>query len=125
MAAWIRIVYTVLFIVAISQLAIGFTLLDDPEAALAPLEAYNTMFVISLGLFAIHLLLIGYLTYRSGFVPRILGILLAIAGLGYLADAIGVLFVVDFTATFAMFAFAGEVVIIFWLLIKGRRLPAN
>lgn len=27
--------------------------------------------------------------YRSGFVPRVFGVLLAIAGLGYLADGVG------------------------------------
>ncbi|MBP2217116.1 DUF4386 domain-containing protein [Arthrobacter sp. CAN_C5] len=124
-AAWMRSVYAVLLVVALSQLLIGFSLLGDPEAALPVLESFNTIWVISQGLFGISLLLVGYLAFRSGFVPKVFGILLAIAGIGYLADAVGMAFIPDFSAVFAQFMFVGEVVIIFWLLIAGRRLPAN
>ena len=124
-AAWMRSVYAVLLVAALSQLVIGFSLLGDPEMALPVLESFNTIWVISLGLFGVSLLLVGYLAFRSGFVPRVFGILLAISGVGYLADAIGMVFIPDFSAVFAQFMFVGEVAIIFWLLIKGRRLPAN
>lgn len=124
-AAWIRVIYTVLFAVAISQLVVGFTLLGDPEATLSAVEAFNSIWVTSLGLFGIHLLLIAYLAYRSGFMAKIFPVLLVIAALGYLADAFGMVFVSDFTPVFAGFLFVGEVAIIFWLLIKGRRLPAT
>jgi hypothetical protein len=40
-------------------------------------------------LFGFHLLLLGYLVYKSGFWPRILGILLLLASLGYLAQSYG------------------------------------
>jgi len=124
-AAWMRTLYALLLMVAISQLVVGYSLLGDPEAALPVLESFNTIWVISLGLFGASLLLVGYLAFRSGFMAKIFGILLAIAGVGYLADAIGMVFVPDFTAVFAQFMFVGEVAIIFWLLIRGRRLPAN
>ena len=124
-AAWLRSGYAVLLVIALSQLVMGFSLLGDPETALPVLESFNTIWVISLGLFGVSLLLVGYLAFRSGFVPRVFGILLAISGVGYLADAIGMIFVPDFSAVFAQFMFVGEVAIIFWLFIKGRRLPAN
>ncbi|GAB3519849.1 DUF4386 domain-containing protein [Arthrobacter monumenti] len=124
-AGWMRALYAVLLVAAVSQLVIGFSLLDDPETALPFLESFNTIWVISQGLFGISLVLVGYLAFRSGFVPKVFGILLAIAGIGYLADAIGMAFIPDFSAVFAQFMFVGEVVLIFWLLIAGRRLPAN
>ena len=124
-AAWMRTVYALLLMVAISQLVVGYSLLGDPKAALPVLESFNTIWVISLGLFGASLLLVGYLAFRSGFIAKIFGILLTIAGIGYLADAIGMAFIPSFTAVFAHFLFVGEVAIIFWLLIKGRRLPAN
>ena len=124
-AGWLRTVYALLLLVAVSQLVTGFSLLDDPAAALPVLESFSTIWVISLGLFGASLLLVGYLAFRSGFMARIFGVLLVIAGVGYLADAIGRAAIPGFTVVFAQFLFVGEVVIIFWLLIKGRRLPSS
>ncbi|MHA6668448.1 DUF4386 domain-containing protein [Homoserinimonas sp. A447] len=124
-AAWMRTIYAVLLLGAVSQLVLGYTMLGDPEAALPVLVSFNTIWVISLGLFGVSLLLIGYLAFRSGFIAKVFGILLAVAGVGYLADSFGMAFIPGFTAVFAQFLFVGEVAIIFWLLIRGRRLPAN
>jgi hypothetical protein len=124
-AGWMRALYALLLMAALSRLVIGFSLLGDPEAALPALESFNTIWVISLGLFGVSLLLVGYLAFRSGFIAKVFGILLALAGIGYLADAIGMAVVPDFSAVFAQFLFVGEVAIIFWLLIRGRRLPSN
>ncbi|MEZ0074172.1 hypothetical protein ABH927_003528 [Planotetraspora sp. GP83] len=57
--------------------------------------------------------------------PRVLGILLVVAGLGYLADGIGAVLVSGYSLDIALFTFAGEVVLIFWLLISGRRLTTG
>ena len=46
--------------------------------------AFNTGYEIALVFFGCHCLLTGYLIFRSTFLPRILGVLLAFAGLGYL-----------------------------------------
>lgn len=46
--------------------------------------AFNRGDEISLVPFGIHCLLIGYLIYRSSFLPRILGVLMTFAGLGWL-----------------------------------------
>lgn len=72
-------------------------------------------------LFAVHLLLIGYLAYRSGFMATGLGILLVLAGLGYLLDGLGTLLMPGYSVSVAQFTFVGEVALIFWLLIRGRR----
>ena len=124
-AAVMRVAYAALFVFAISRLVIGYSLLGDAAAALTMFESFTTIWVISLGLFGLCLVLVGYLAFRFGFIAKVFGILLAIAGIGYLADAIGKAVVPDFTAVFAQFMFVGEVAIIFWLLIRGRRLPAN
>lgn len=49
-----------------------------------PAATFNTLDGISLVPFGVHCLLIGYLIFKSNFLPRILGVLLALAGLGYL-----------------------------------------
>jgi Domain of unknown function (DUF4386) len=46
--------------------------------------AFNTGYDIALVPFGIHCLMTGYLIFRSNFLPRIIGVLMALAGLGYL-----------------------------------------
>ena len=61
----------------------------------------------------------GYLVYKSGFLPKIIGALLIVACFGYLADSFIFFFVPDFGIKFSEFTFLGEALITFWLLIKG------
>ncbi len=64
----------------------------------------------------------GYLVYMSGYIPRILGILLIIAGFGYLIDSVTFFLLPNFYATsyqFIQFTFYGELLLPLWLLIKG------
>lgn len=120
-AAWFRLVYTAMLLVALGHLASVPAMLDDPDAVLRATETFDVMWHAGLIFFAIHILLIGYLAFRSGFVPRVFGVLLGITGLGYLADGAGLILVADFAPTFGAFTFFGEIALIFWLLIKGGR----
>ena len=61
----------------------------------------------------------GYLVYKSGFLPKIIGALLIVAVFGYLADSFVFFFIPDFGITFSEFTFLGELLITLWLLIKG------
>ena len=124
-AAWMRITFAGLFAVATGQLAYAYTLLDDPEQALHAIESFRSIWLISLGLFGLYLILISYLELRSTFVPKVLGVLLAISGAGYIIDAFGVAFVDGFTPMYGLFAIIGETSCIFWLLIKGRKLTVR
>ncbi len=59
-----------------------FGLLNLVRDAHSP-AAFNTGYGIALVPFGVHWLLIGCLIFRSLFLPRILGVLMAMAGLGY------------------------------------------
>ena len=120
-----RIIFAVWFMVALSQLVVAFNNLDDPEGALTNIVSFKSIWDTALGLFGVYLLMVAYLAIRSGFMPKIFGILIGIAGLGYIADLIGLIFVPGFTIVFGMFGFIGETAMIFWLLIAGRRLPRS
>ena len=125
LAAWFRLAYAGVFLVAISQLAGVLPLSDDASQALSHIEAFGNIWNASLILFGVHLALLGYLVYRSGFAPKPIGILLVVAGLGYLVDSLGTILVPDYSVSVSQFTFVGEVVLIFWLLIKGRRVVVS
>jgi hypothetical protein len=70
--------------------------------------------------FSFWVLLLGYLVFKSGFLPRILGILLMLGGLCYTVSAVLFLLFPNFdTMILGLFAFIEEAVFYLWLLIKG------
>lgn len=83
--------------------------------------------LVSEAFFAVSLLLLGYLTYKSELFPGILGILLAIAGLFYVLDSFGIFLMPQHQAFIANVMIApaiiGELSFTLWLLIKGIRTP--
>jgi hypothetical protein len=122
MAAVFRVAYATVFMVAVSQLVSALALLDDADQALRAVGQFHTIWDASYAFFGVHLALIGYLVYRSGFAPRIIGVLLVLAGVGYLIDEIGSVLLSGYSLEISRFSFVGEAVLIFWLLIKGVRL---
>ncbi len=70
---------------------------------------------------------LGLLVYRSRFLPRFLGVWLAIDGLAYVIMSLtGILLpqYLDKVFTYSQPAFFGEVAFMLWLSIKGARPPA-
>ena len=68
----------------------------------------------------------GWLVFRSGFLPRFIGVWLMINCFGYVALSIIALFALDYYS--AAFRWAqpvlfGELAIMLWLLIKGAKIP--
>ena len=74
--------------------------------------------------FALHWVAVGYLVFKSGYLPRILGIMLMVTCLGYLMDSLGILF--PSSGAFSIVSsivlavgVIGELSFTLWLLIKG------
>ncbi len=68
----------------------------------------------------------GILVMKSGFFPRVLGILLLVAGFGYVTSSVTSIVLPaysDVVSRAAMPLLFGEFPIIFWLLIKGAKVP--
>jgi hypothetical protein len=77
--------------------------------------------------FGIHLLVLGYLFVRSGYIPRILGVMVVIASSGYLIESFGNFLFPDYQAVFEWIVIAlavvPEVSLALWLLIQGVEVP--
>jgi hypothetical protein len=63
--------------------------------AMLSLDAYEHGWTVALLFFGAHILLLGYLLYRSGYVPRVLGPWLAVGSLGLFIYSVGNLAVPD------------------------------
>jgi len=67
----------------------------------------------------------GMLVYRSRFIPRVFGVLLIIAGIGYTVDSFTFMLIPNYHAytqvAALLFSGIGELSIILWLLIKGLK----
>lgn len=78
---------------------------------------------IGLVFFGFYCLIIGYLIFKSAIVPRLLGILYAISGLGYLINSFVMFLSKDFANPFFIYfaipIFIGELSFCLWLLIIG------
>lgn len=84
----------------------------------------NDYVVLTWGFFfALSQVLTGWLVYRSGFFPKIPGVLLILAGVGYFLQSYGTFVAPDMEGVLEtvviVLAVPGELVFALWLLIKG------
>jgi hypothetical protein len=77
-------------------------------------QAFNTYLVF----FGFWCVLVGYLIFKSTFLPRIIGLLLVFAGLGYLTLLSAPLANILYPFNVAT-AGPGEISLLLWLLVKG------
>lgn len=133
LSAWLRLAYAAVFTVSLSQLAGIPDLLGDATSAtmytkaqvqaqaMTKVDTFHDIWFAGLILFGAHLVVAGYLAYRSGYVPRLIGVLLVVAGVGYAADSFVAVFTQDAFAVSTV-TFLGEFLLGLWLLVRGRRI---
>lgn len=105
-----------------NQLAGAFTGAQLRSAVMLSYKLYPQVFNISLVLFALFDFLLGYLIYKSTYLPRFLGVWFMIAGV------IGLTFLWPPLATeltFVIIPVGGiaELVLMLWLIVKGVDVP--
>jgi hypothetical protein len=87
------------------------------------IKAHDYGFGIGLIFFGFVCLIDGYLIFRSGFLPRILGRLMQLAGLCYLINSFALIiapkFGVKLFPAILLPSFVGELSLCLWLLFKG------
>lgn len=86
------------------------------------LEAHGYGFTIGIAFLTIHVFVLGYLIFKSGYFPKVLGVLFIAAGVGYLVDSFAQLLSAAHTTTPGFVAATiaiAEIAFPLWLLIKG------
>jgi hypothetical protein len=105
----------------------GYLRAFEPEQlyAMASLsvKSHGYGFGVSLIFFGCVCLVLGYLIFRSGYLPKALGVLMQIAGLSYLTNSFALLLAPNFAnrifPAILVPAFIGEASLCLWLLVKG------
>jgi hypothetical protein len=96
---------------------------DAEQLAYKALRLQSVGFDLALAFFAFYCLSIGYLIFRSTFMPRVIGVLMAIAGACYLTNSFTGFLVPAFRALLVPYVLVpcliGELSLTLWFLIKG------
>ena len=78
---------------------------------------------MSLVIFGIHLVLLGYLIYRSRYIPWIIGVLLVIAGVGWVIQSLKPYLYPHARLGFIFITSFAELILPLWLVIRGWKIP--
>ncbi|MGI4873508.1 MAG: DUF4386 domain-containing protein [Janthinobacterium lividum] len=134
LAAWLRLVFAIIGLVALLNLVSVFRLLTEPAgtmgvaAAQVPgqvllyLTTFRYYFHFGIFFFSLHLGLLGYLVLRAPYVPTWLGALLLLAGAGYLTSALRPFLFPSLNMQVITCTYFGELLFMGWLLLRGWRI---
>jgi hypothetical protein len=87
-------------------------------------KSHGYGFGVGLIFFGCGCLVLGTLIFKSGYLPKILGVLMQVAGVCYLVNSFTLLLAPAFASTLLLApAFLGELSLCLWLLVKGVNVP--
>ena len=137
--AWFRLAYVAMLAVSILNLIYVHIIIHQVEPSSVDLtgqmgntlmfylDAFDAMWALGLIVFGIHILLVGYLALKSEYVPKIFGILLMLAFVGYTIPKISNLLfpqqreIMRNIEAIFLIPMLSEVALGVWLLIIGFR----
>jgi hypothetical protein len=126
LVAWLRVAYAAVFadalvnLLDVAQLLNGATATAGQSAQLpgpvaSSIASFTNGWDLALALFGLSLVGLGALILKSIDFPRVLGALVSLAGIGYLADSFGAILVPGYSLTVSTLTFVGEALLIVWL----------
>ncbi len=139
LAGWLRLVYAVIFGIALSNYLNALNLISGADYlkilepaqlhanVMISLNAFDNGWSTGFIFFGLHLIMLGYLIFKSDYIPKYLGILLIIAGFSYFLESIGKILYPEVKLSISLITGWGELIFMFWLLwkcIKGFEKPA-
>ena len=109
----------------------GESVFEKPQRdalAMLFLNLHHHGFVVAEIFWGLWLFPLGLLVYRSRFLPRFLGVWLALAGIAWVILSLTGILMPQYqnkVDTYSQPAFIGEIVFMLWLAIKGAQPPAR
>lgn len=141
LSGWLRLVNSTIFGIALYNLFSVLQILSGADylkvivtehlqaQVMLSLNTFNNTWLIGLVFFGIHLFVLGYLIFKSGYIPKYIGILLIVAAAGYLIDSFANFLLpnyADYKDIFLLIVVVpgviGELSLTFWLLFKSTKL---
>jgi hypothetical protein len=134
LAAWFQLIFAAVALGVTMRLLDVWDLVNEPALRILfdpsqlhaqvglLLHSFRDGWSMSLSLFGIHLVLAGSLIVRSTYVPKLIGALLIVNGIGWIAGALAPYLLPDSDLGFISVTYFGEAVFMLWLLIKGWRI---
>lgn len=134
LTAWFRLIYTAMYFIALYNLLKILSIIKSIEhlqhtstgqindTIFLYIKAFRVEGSFGLIIFGIYLILLGYLVYKSSYVPKLIGGILIIAGLSWVLDNLSTFLFPEVNTQFLFIFTMGELIFMFWLLIKGARI---
>jgi hypothetical protein len=133
LGAWLRLIYAALAIVALYNFLYAFHIanmpgIDETYRQQQVLQFVNArLFGMRLAyvIFGLYLILGGVLALMSTYIPRLLGIMVILAGVSWILTSIQPYFFKGYKLSWVMIFGLGELVFGVWLLIWGRKVKED
>src|SRR5262249_8281036 len=120
LAAGAAFYFAPLYLIGNSIKFASFGQADAQSVSFAALRLYPKSFQVSLVFFGASIFLLGTLIVRSTFLPRLLGLILLLAGIGYLAfsflNLVTPSFAQNVDAYLLLLGFVAELLLTLWLI---------
>ncbi|MCD9024773.1 DUF4386 domain-containing protein [Cohnella silvisoli] len=144
LGAWLRLTYSTILEIAIMNLIFvlllsrhtndlsSFKIEQTQSLMMLFLEAFESIWSIGLIVFGGHLLIVGYVAFKSGSIPKVISILLLLASIGYIVIHLSKTFLPQYDRVISILNLvftapmvAGELGFGIWLLLRGGKLSNN
>ena len=132
LAAWLRLLYVSFYLAGLQALltvlylirtTYNRTLFGDQQLhAQVQLLIGSFRHSINLAVFGLDLLLLGYLVYKSGYIPRVLGVVLAVVGASWVLYTLVPYLLPEVRLDFILPVTFGELLFPLWLVTRGWRI---
>ena len=85
------------------------------------INAFRDVWDLGYVFFGLHLVLLGWIVFKSGAIPKWVGALVLIGGISYLVDYASNILFIDFYPNVSLIFGWGELIFMFWLFFRGGR----